>query len=89
MRQYKDVRPYGLEGVRIQNVDELAEISSEAIYRHFDCTLMYAKYVLIMNNSLAPQLEESLLGNFLGTEEVNIHSFWNILLFIRKTISIE
>ncbi len=30
------VRQYGLEGVRIQNVSELAGISSGAIYRHFD-----------------------------------------------------
>lgn len=30
------VRRYGLEGVRIQNVSELAEISSGAIYRHFE-----------------------------------------------------
>ncbi len=32
----KAVRQYGLEGVRIQNVSELAEISAGAIYRHFD-----------------------------------------------------
>ena len=32
----KAVRQYGLEGVRIQNVSELAEISPGAIYRHFD-----------------------------------------------------
>ena len=32
----KAVRQYGLEGVRIQNVSELAQISSGAIYRHFD-----------------------------------------------------
>ena len=32
----KAVRQYGLEGVRIQNVSELAGISSGAIYRHFD-----------------------------------------------------
>lgn len=32
----KAVRQYGLEGVRIQNVSELAEISSGAIYRHFE-----------------------------------------------------
>jgi len=32
----KAVRKYGLEGVRIQNVSELAGISSGAIYRHFD-----------------------------------------------------
>lgn len=32
----KTVRQYGLEGVRIQNVSELAGISSGAIYRHFD-----------------------------------------------------
>ena len=31
----KAVRQYGLEGVRIQNVSELAGISSGAIYRHF------------------------------------------------------
>lgn len=30
------VRQYGLEGVRIQNVSELAGISSGAIYRHFE-----------------------------------------------------
>lgn len=30
------VRRYGLEGVRIQNVSELAGISSGAIYRHFE-----------------------------------------------------
>ena len=30
------MRQYGLEGVRIQNVSELAGISSGAIYRHFD-----------------------------------------------------
>lgn len=30
------VRRYGLEGVRIQNVSDLAGISSGAIYRHFD-----------------------------------------------------
>ena len=30
------VRQYGLEGVRIQNVSELAGVSSGAIYRHFD-----------------------------------------------------
>ena len=32
----KAVRQYGLEGVRIQNVSELAGISSGAIYRHFN-----------------------------------------------------
>lgn len=32
----KAVRQYGLEGVRIQNVSELAGISAGAIYRHFD-----------------------------------------------------
>ena len=32
----KAVRQYGLEGVRIQNVSELAEVSPGAIYRHFD-----------------------------------------------------
>lgn len=32
----KAVRQYGLEGVRVQNVSELAGISSGAIYRHFD-----------------------------------------------------
>lgn len=32
----KAVRQYGLEGVRIQNVSELAGVSSGAIYRHFD-----------------------------------------------------
>ena len=31
----KAVRQYGLEGVRIQNVSELAGISQGAIYRHF------------------------------------------------------
>lgn len=32
----KAVRQYGLEGVRIQNVSELAGVSPGAIYRHFD-----------------------------------------------------
>lgn len=32
----KAVRQYGLEGVRIQNISELAEISPGAIYRYFD-----------------------------------------------------
>lgn len=32
----KAVRQYGLEGVRIQNVSDLAGISPGAIYRHFD-----------------------------------------------------
>lgn len=32
----KAVRRYGLEGVRIQNVSKLAEISPGAIYRYFD-----------------------------------------------------
>ena len=32
----KAVRQYGLEGVRIQNVSEFAEISPGAIYRHFE-----------------------------------------------------
>ena len=32
----KAVRQYGLEGVRIQNVSELAGISPGAIYRHFE-----------------------------------------------------
>ena len=32
----KAVRQYGLEGVRIQNVSELAGVSSGAIYRHFE-----------------------------------------------------
>ena len=32
----KAVRQYGMEGVRIQNVSELAGISPGAIYRHFD-----------------------------------------------------
>ena len=30
------VRRYGLEGVRIQNVSELAGITPGAIYRHFE-----------------------------------------------------
>lgn len=32
----KAVRKYGLEGVRVQNVSELAGISAGAIYRHFE-----------------------------------------------------
>ena len=32
----KAVRRYGLEGVRIQNVSELAEVSPGALYRYFD-----------------------------------------------------
>lgn len=32
----KAVRQYGLEGVRIQNVSELAGVSAGAIYRYFD-----------------------------------------------------
>lgn len=32
----KAVRQYGLEGVRVQNVSELAGISPGALYRHFD-----------------------------------------------------
>lgn len=32
----KAVRQYGLEGVRVQNVSDLAGISSGAIYRHFE-----------------------------------------------------
>lgn len=32
----KAVRQYGLEGVRVQHVSELAGISSGAIYRHFE-----------------------------------------------------
>ena len=32
----KAVRRYGLEGVRIQNVSELAEISPGALYRYFN-----------------------------------------------------
>lgn len=32
----KAVRQYGLEGVRIQNVSELAELSPGAIYRYFE-----------------------------------------------------
>lgn len=32
----KAVRQYGLEGMRIQNVSDLAEISPGAIYRYFD-----------------------------------------------------
>ena len=62
MRQYKDVQPYGLEGVRIQNVNELAGISSEAIYRHFDGTLMYAEYVLIGKRIVFQLLTTGLSG---------------------------
>lgn len=29
------VRQYGLEGVRIQNISELAELSPGALYRYF------------------------------------------------------
>ncbi|MDE6893296.1 MAG: TetR/AcrR family transcriptional regulator, partial [Lachnospiraceae bacterium] len=32
----KAVRQYGLEGMRIQNVSDLAEISPGALYRYFD-----------------------------------------------------
>ena len=32
----KAVRQYGLEGVRVQNVSELAEISPGALYRYFE-----------------------------------------------------
>ncbi len=32
----KAVRQYGLEGVRVQNVSKLAEISPGALYRYFD-----------------------------------------------------
>lgn len=32
----KAVREYGLEGARIQNISELAQISPSAIYRYFD-----------------------------------------------------
>ncbi len=36
MAAMKAVRQYGLEGVRIQNISELAEISPGALYRYFD-----------------------------------------------------
>lgn len=36
MATMKAVRQYGLEGARIQNISELAEISPGAIYRYFD-----------------------------------------------------
>lgn len=36
MAAMKAVRQYGIEGVRIQNVSELAEISPGALYRYFD-----------------------------------------------------
>ena len=36
MATMKAVRQYGLEGVRIQNISELAEISPGALYRYFD-----------------------------------------------------
>ena len=36
MAAIKAVRQYGLEGVRIQNVSELAGISPGALYRHFE-----------------------------------------------------
>ena len=32
----KAVRQYGLEGARIQNISELAELSPGALYRYFD-----------------------------------------------------
>ncbi len=33
----KGVRLYGLEGVRVQNIAELAGLTSGALYRHFNC----------------------------------------------------
>lgn len=36
MAAMKAVRQHGLEGVRIQNISELAEISPGALYRYFD-----------------------------------------------------
>ena len=36
MAAMKAVRQYGLEGVRIQNISEFAEISPGAIYRYFE-----------------------------------------------------
>ncbi len=36
MAAMKAVRQYGLEGVRIQNISELAEISPGALYRYFE-----------------------------------------------------
>lgn len=39
----KAVRQYGLEGVRIQNISDLAEISPGALYRYFgskDCLIV-------------------------------------------------
>ena len=44
----KAVRQYGLEGVRIQNVSELAGISAGAIYRHFDGRINCLQNVLPM-----------------------------------------
>jgi len=45
----KGVRLYGLEGVRVQNIAELAGLTSGAIYRHFDSkdALMRECYISI------------------------------------------
>jgi len=45
----KGVRLYGLEGVRIQNIAELAGLTSGALYRHFDSkdTLMWECFLMI------------------------------------------
>jgi len=45
----KGVRLYGLEGVRVQNIAELAGLTPGALYRHFDSkdTLMRECFVMI------------------------------------------
>jgi len=45
----KGVRLYGLEGVRVQNIAELAGLTSGALYRHFDSkdTLMRECFIMI------------------------------------------
>lgn len=44
----KGVRLYGLEGVRIQNIAELAGLTSGAIYRHFDSKEMLLQECFVM-----------------------------------------
>ncbi len=75
----KGVRLYGLEGVRIQNIAELAGLTSGALYRHFDSKdmLMWECFIMIDRqvSALFDHLEidtQAMLTN--PTETIN--SLW-------------
>ena len=73
----KAVRQYGLEGVRVQNVSELAGISAGAIYRHFEGKDQLLVECFIYVDKQAAEIFEHLKFNPLLTDPMGaVKGLW-------------